>query len=166
MTSKSSLAERLQVGKSTLAHMVPPQVSILDERYFGKTKRAHLREFAQVFALIFLVIGGGRLYHYGWVMSVVALLCATATVLYLGYYKPLLLHPAWKAWMKLGHALGAVMSVLMLSLAWIVMVIPASWILRLFRVRIMDASFRTPVSTYWEDRDSKDDDFALLRRQF
>jgi hypothetical protein len=44
--------------------------------------------------------------------------------------------------------------------------VPTSIALRLFRIKVMDTTFRSPVPSYWETRNPKMDDFKLLERQF
>jgi hypothetical protein len=166
MAGTGGLAKQVRAGLNAPSQNEAPPSGLLDELFFGKTKRERLKEFGEVFALICLVIADVRLYNYGFVLSVNVLLAVTALLLYLGFYQPLILHPAWKAWMKLGHALGMIMSVVILGLAWVVMMIPISAILKVFKIRVMDTAFGSPIDTYWENRDKKLDDFALLRRQF
>jgi hypothetical protein len=68
--------------------------------------------------------------------------------------------------MKGAEAIGLVMTTIILGFGWFMVVVPTSLVLRVLRVRVMDTTFREPVGSYWEARDSKLDDFKLLERQF
>jgi hypothetical protein len=41
-----------------------------------------------------------------------------------------------------------------------------SYVMKLFRVKSMDLSYKANVTTYWATRDSKYDDFKRLEQQY
>src|SRR5690606_35879947 len=97
----------------------------LDEIQHGKTVRLHIREFACIFAIIILAIGAYRIRVYGeGLPMLVGAYTAAAALLLLGYRLPRVLYPVWDAWMTFAHYLGMVMTVVLLTVLWIVLVIP------------------------------------------
>lgn len=138
----------------------------LDKRQHGKTIRAQVQEFGVVFALLFTVIGGFQLLHHH--RSAVALTLAILATLFFvtARYAPRIMYPFWKGWMAIGAVLGAVVNTVLLTIVWTVMVVPLGIALKLVGKRVMDLSFRAPVSTYWEERREELASFTLLERQF
>lgn len=138
----------------------------LDARYFGKPVSLHVKEFGQLFGLIFLGLAAFALYFHGIGVKSTIYLSLATVFLVLGYQSPRLLYPLWNVWMGFAERLGAVMSFLILSIAWTIMVVPMGLLLRIIRKKVMILSFRTNESSYWEVRDSKLDNPKLLERQF
>jgi hypothetical protein len=161
------LTKEDQVKNDSVVASGPHETSRLDDMWMRKTIRRHLIEFAEVFALVFLLCAIMTTYKHG-PSVVTGYWCgAAAVILAIGFVKPIVLHPLWKGWMALGHYLGAVMSVVILSAAWTIMVVPIALLLRLLRIRVMDTRYGAAVDSYWEKRDPKHDDFSLmLKRQF
>jgi hypothetical protein len=138
----------------------------LDERQHGKTIRAQVQEFGVVFALLFTVIGGFQLFHHHRPLASLALFASAALFFTVARYAPTVMHPFWKGWMAVGAVLGAVVNTVLLTIVWTVMVVPLGIALKLIGKRVMDLSFRAPVTTYWESRSEELASFALLERQF
>lgn len=170
MAGQGGLAEKVRTGlepeviesKTTTRS----KVHYLDEVWMRKTIRRHVSEFACVISLVLLAIAGVGLYKGHAIVNALALTFTSLILLAAGYKAPALLHPVWKAWMKLATALGLVMTTLILSLGWVILLIPFALVMRTVGKRVMDLSYATGVPTYWETRDSKFDDFKLLERQF
>jgi hypothetical protein len=138
----------------------------LDQRQYGKTIRAQVQEFGVVFALLFTIIAGFQLKHPERIWITLGLLAAAAAFFVLGKFVPRVMHPFWKGWMFIGAILGIFVNFVLLSLVWLVMVIPFGIALKLIGKRVMDLSFRAPVDSYWQNRDEKLANFELLERQF
>lgn len=132
----------------------------------GKPTRVHVREFAVLFATIFIGVAAYKTYHLG--VSSNSLLWAVAGIIFgiLGYRAPRLVHPLWKGWMKLAHYLSLVMTFVIMLLTWTIGFVPMATILKVLRVKRMDLSYRAGAATYWESRDPKYDDFKRLEQQF
>lgn len=140
---------------------------ILDKLEFGKPIRQHIKEFAVVFAVLFLIIGGYQAYKYSRYDLTVGWSVAAGALCLLGYFLPRALYPFWKAWMAFAHVLGTVMTTLILALAWAGMLIPMALLLKVFRKKVMEVGFRSPsVTSYWEIKKPETSDFKLLERQF
>ena len=144
----------------------PEPVDPLDVRLFRKPVRQHVKEFACVFGVIGLLFAlywaytGGELIHVGAISS------ASLIFAGLGYKAPHLLRPLWKGWMAVGHKLGAVVTFLILTVTWSLLVIPIAILLRIVRKKVMDLRYDPALTTYWEEREAKLHNFQLLERQF
>jgi hypothetical protein len=79
---------------------------------------------------------------------------------------PRLLMPVWYYWMKFALALGAFMTLVIITLAWIIMFIPIGILFKLIGKRTVNISFKSSSDSYWEQREDKYNDFKLLERQF
>jgi hypothetical protein len=142
------------------------KIHYLDEVWMRKTIRRHVAEFSCVVALILLIIAGIGIWKHHAVTNAVALTVTALLVLGIGYKAPGLLHPVWKSWMALAMGIGTVMTTIILSLGWTILVIPFAVVMKLVGKRVMDLSYANGVATYWETRDQKYDDFKYLERQF
>jgi len=140
--------------------------SPLEETFFGKPIRQHVREFGAIFGAIFFAVAAVKLYKGQALNNCVVWLCLGAVIATLGYIAPRVLLPVWRGWMKLAHYLSVVMTFVILGLAWAIGFIPMSYIMKICRVKSIDLSYRSDVPTYWVVRDVKLDDFKRLERQY
>ena len=173
MAGAGGLAEQVRTGLEETPRVVPTvvvakaaPVDPLDELWFGKTKRQHVAEFACVMSILMLIIAGVRLWHYHLLPLPVGLLTASLVLLAFGYKAPRILMPVWSGWMTFAGFLGHIMTTVILSVGWMILMIPLALALRIMGKKVMDCSYKAPVDTYWENRDPKLDDFKLLERQF
>jgi cytochrome bd-type quinol oxidase subunit 2 len=150
----------------TLPKVAAPKPDLLDELWFRKPVRQHLREFGALLAAVLLTIAAFKLYR-GRANGVVLSFALPAMLLaFLGYYAPRVLHPIWKTWMAFAEKLGLVMTTIILLIGWTIVMLPVAFCLRLLRIKVMNTEFKRSVTSYWEDRDAKLDNFKLLERQF
>lgn len=171
MAGERGLAEQIRTRLEDEDTPVPledssPQLTVLDEKWHRKTIRQHVREFSCVMAIVMLLVAGIVGWNSPSMATPFGLFIAALVTLAAGYLKPLMLHPVWRGWMKLAMALGVFMTLLILSLAWVGMMIPVALLLRVLRIKVMDMSWRQERESYWETRDKKYADFKLLERQF
>ena len=138
----------------------------LDELYFNKPIRTHVREFGAVMALVCSIIAIFKSYHFSplwvptsWMIGGLAFYASCISF-------PAQFRPLWQAWMKFAHYLGLVMSVVILAVLWILLFIPISTVLKTLGKRVMDLRFHADVQSYWEDRAPEKHSFKLLERQF
>lgn len=165
------MANEVRTGLEEVVVTSPRQavhqsVDVLDVLWMGKPTRTHVREFAVLFAIIFLAVASYKTYTIG--VSTNSLLWAGAGIVFglLGYRAPRVLHPLWKGWMKLAHYLSLVMTFVIMLLTWTIGFVPMATLLKVLRVKRMDLSYRSGATTYWESRDPKYDDFKRLEQQF
>lgn len=167
MAGQGGLAEQVRTGLDLqpIKTKVKQEINPLDELWFNKPVRQHVREFACVLGIIFLVVAGFQARKYR-LDVVFALFGLTFTMLACGYLFPQLLRPVWYAFLKIGEKLGLVVTFLVVSLAWITVVLPIAFLLKAIGKKVMVMEFKNNSQSYWEPRDAKYDDFKLLERQF
>ena len=141
-------------------------ISDLDTNWHGKSKRQHVKEFACVFSILFSLFIAYDFYHSKITTRSIVLLILIAAMLVSGYKKPEILKPIWALWMKFAGLLGAVMTALIVSVAWFLMLVPVALCLKLFKKSSMDLSFDKTKETYWVTREPESADFKLLERQY
>jgi hypothetical protein len=146
---------------------VTGQDKLLDQRWRGKSVRQAVKELAQLLALVCLFIAAFRIYFHAeplWAMRYWML--AGAAVLLIGCRWPFALYHFWKAWMWLGDSLGHVVSFIVIFGIWALATVPIGLMLRIIGKRLMDVSFKSGQSSYWEERDPAGNDFKLLKKQY
>jgi len=154
------------VGLALAVHNRDERKDPLEENWFGRPVRNHLREFGLLFATIGFAAVAIKLYR-GKEIEEVLLWGGAATIFaLLGLFAPRVLLPLWRGWMKLAHYMSIVMTSVILSLAWSIGFLPMAAILKVLRIKRMDLSFKQGATSYWETRDSKYDDFKRLELQF
>jgi general stress protein CsbA len=84
----------------------------------------------------------------------------------LGYFFPRALLPVWRGWMKLAHYVSIVMTFVILAAAWTIGFVPMAYLLKVLRIKAIDLSYKAKVTSYWETRDPKYDDFKRLELQY
>lgn len=137
----------------------------LDDLYFRKPVRQHIRQFGQIMAIAALIIAF-LLYRKGHGLDLIFGLGVLSVVfLFLGTLLPQILYPVWKSWMLLGGLLGVVMSTIVLFVGWWIAMVPVAIGMRFFKKRVLETGFRDGCATYWLERDPKLNDFQLLKRQ-
>jgi hypothetical protein len=77
------------------------------------------------------------------------LLGLAALFLILGLAAPTLLRPVERLWMKLAHVLGIVMTFVILTLTFYLVLTPLGLLLRLLGKRPLDLPFEPDRSSYW-----------------
>ena len=169
MAGERGLAEQIRAGlteRELPVLRVIDGLNPLDAYSHGRKVREHVRDFGSLFALIGVVISAVILYRGGSDTKALTFVIAAAIFGLAGIFSPKTLHPLWKLWMALAEKLSVVMTFVILMLAWCSLVVPMAYILRIFRVKVMDMSFRSPVNSYWETRPNRVHDFKLLEKQF
>ena len=134
-----------------------------DNRKRSDTKE--LRNYGIVMAVALAVIGASLLWqgkeHYLVFFAVAAafLLAALAA--------PVTLKPVYRVWMTVGSLMGWVMTRVILTAAFVVLLAPIGLLLRLCRKDILDVRFKTVgQDSYWKERDSKESGPRDYEKQF
>ncbi len=137
------------------------------ERYHGKPVTLHIKEFVCVLSIALLLAFAYFYKTRGFQNWQLALPGLIPVLLLLGYKFQNIMKPFWKGWMKFGTFLGSIMSTVILSIAWALMVVPVAIILKIIGKKVMDLSFREPgIETYWKVRKEEANNFELLERQY
>ena len=160
-------ARREQVqGFTLLAGSDDVVADPLSERWMGKTIRVHVAEFGHVFGLLGMLIAAWLAWKSYALSSVAIAAIAGVMFRHLCLSRPRLMRPLWSGWMKGAMMLGAIMTAVLLSIMWTLVLLPLAVLLKIIGKRVMDLSFRDGRASYWEPRAAGKDDFVLLERQF
>ena len=126
--------------------------SILDEIKKIKSGKKQLREFGIVMGVFFGILGGllfWRHRHYLWAVS------ASSFFFAFGFFLPQALKPLQKAWMALAVLIGFVMSRVILTVLFFLVLSPLALVSRLFGKIYLDLAFRKSGPTYWSEVPTK-----------
>lgn len=168
MAGERGLAEQIRTGLdvASTCKAVKQNIEPLDRMLYRKPVRQHVKEFAILFATIFVLIAGFLIWKQRAPLWSLGLLIGASALTWSAYKAPQLLHPIWKGWMRFAEILGTIVTSLILLISWVFLVIPMALLLRVFQKKVMDCSYKAPVQTYWENRDPKKSDFKLLINQY
>lgn len=159
-------SQKMESSDVVPMQVVKKAVDPLDQRYFGRPIRIHIAEFACVFSIIFLIVGGVLTWRWWAITPAVTAIVASGVLVSTGYRAPQILKPLWQGWMKFAMFLGMVVTAVLLSLVWILLAIPMALLMRTLGKKVLDLTFRSTAASYWEERDPKTGDFKLLERQY
>lgn len=119
------------------------------------------RSFGLVFAGVFAVIGLLPLLHErplrGWALG------TGAAFLFVALVRAGVLAPLNRLWFRLGLALGAVMTPVIMGLLFVAAVVPTALALKLFRKDPLQRRLDPAAATYWERREKQP---GPMREQF
>ncbi len=112
-----------------------------------KTGKSELRKFGLTVGIVFGLLGGlffwrGRDYDFYF-------LILSAALLLLGLAVPILLKPIHKVWMTLAVLLGWLMTRVILSVLFFLVITPIGLLARLFRKDFLDLKFDKSTDSYW-----------------
>lgn len=168
MAGEGGLAEQIRTGldEQFVGQLeIEEQVDPLDELWFRKPIRQHIKEFGCVLAIILVVVAAISAKRGSFELALVWAISAFVITV-VAYHYPSLLKPVWKGAMALGHYLGMIVTFAILSATWTIVLLPIAALLKILRVRVMNMKFKEPVDSYWERRDPATCDFKFLERQF
>lgn len=113
----------------------------------GKKTRAELRRFGWVMAGPLSLLGGWFWWRGSpaapWFFGAAALFAATSTVM------PGVLGPVERAWMRLAWILSAIMTRVILTLSFFLVITPFGWFLRLIGKDLLDLERDPDRASYW-----------------
>lgn len=117
----------------------------------NSTDNREIRKFGVIALLFFGVLSGlGFLTH----KPIPTYLFGFLSTLGLGFILiPSLLRPVYTAWLKIAHFIGRIVTVLMLTLAYYLVITPSALIKRLFGGRPLPVKPDKNVTSYWVARD-------------
>ena len=117
------------------------------------TSSKEIRKFALVIAIALGVIGSfiyvkfGNFDVAGWLWGIGILFFI------LGFILPSVLRPIYKIWMFLGFFIGGIVSRVILTVLFYVVLTPTGLVLRLFGKDILDEKFDKRRESYWVKKD-------------
>lgn len=130
--------------------------------------RGALRSFGWLVGGVLLLIGGFILWRGGGDPStVVYVLGGLGGVLVLfGTLLPLVLRPLYTVWMALALVLGFIMTRVLLTLVYFLLVLPIGLALRLAGKDLLDRTLDPAASSYWRRKAPLEDDPERLERYY
>jgi len=130
--------------------------------------RKALRSFGGLVGGVLLLIGGYVLWRQGGApgTAVYVLGGLGGALVLLGTLSPAVLRPLYKVWMALALVLGFIMTRVLLSLVYFLLVLPIGLALRLARKDLLDRTLDTEASSYWTRREPLEDEPERLERYY
>ena len=173
LSTKAPVAEKKIVTPVLEGALSKPKLTLvgktkdpLSELFHRKTLRQHVKEFAQIMAIIGLAVAGYFAWNNRSLADVFGITAACLVLLVMGCFAPRALLPVWRGWMKLGNFLEITTTWMILGIMWFGMFVPISFVLKLFGIKVMDMTYKQPVSSYWLTVPKENSDFKLLERQY
>lgn len=124
--------------------------------------RRQWRQFALIWALICLAVAG-IMFRHGW-QSMVAWLVPAALFGGLAWLAPRWLEPIHRVWMVFAAALGFVMTRVILTAVYYLVLTPVSLLSRVLGKRYLDDGYRDDRTSYWVTRPTTEDRAAAERQ--
>ena len=147
---------------------MPPMLSILDElKRLDKGPKA-LRSFGWVVGGVLLGIAAVVVWRNGWTISPVATWLGGigGALVVLGTLIPVVLRPVYMVWMGLALVLGFVMTRVVLTLVFYVVLTPTGLLLRAFGKDPMHRHPEPEAPSYWISRTDEDRPPERLERYY
>ena len=129
-----------------------------------KEKKKDLRQFGLTVGGVLLIIGA-VLYYYEKSSAIYFIVIGGLLFLSAIIY-PKILKPLNKVWMGLAIVLGFVMSRLILTILFFLVLTPIGLLAKLFGKKFMDLKFDKSAESYWEKRTIKEKNHLDYDRQF
>lgn len=120
------------------------------------------RTFGLVLAGLLLVLGAGAWYERGdnwWVPVAAGLL-----ILLLAFLRPAWLAPLERLFVRVGGVLGRVTTPVLLTLVYLVVLVPTALLARVFGKRFLARDMEPGRESYWEDRRSDPEESSWYRQ--
>jgi hypothetical protein len=125
-----------------------------------------LRQFGLVVGGVLLAIAGLLLWRRGASAWTWALAGVGGPLLLVGLVAPVVLRPVRDVWMTLALVMGAVMTRVILTLAFVLIFVPTGWLLKLFGKDLLRRRLNPDAETYWIPRDDGRPDRESLESYF
>lgn len=101
---------------------------------------------AMIFSALSWIKGGAS---YKYLVPMVAVFFA------IGMFSPLTIKPFYELWMKVAHVLGKIQSTLILTVVFLLILIPMNLLLRLLGKDLLDEKIDLNISSYWKQKEEK-----------
>jgi hypothetical protein len=126
--------------------------------------KKELRKFSLVIGIVLILLGGLSCWrstgHYPWLFAV------AITILLVGFFRPMLLKPIHKAWMTLAILMGWVVTRIILTILFYLIVTPIGLSIKLMGKDFLDLEFSDDAESYWILRKDVKKDRSDYERQF
>ena len=129
-----------------------------------KSGKKELREFGLSVGIVLLVLGGVLVW--AGKPSYPYFLGAGSFLVFSGLSFPFVLEPLHKAWMALAHVMGWVMTHVLLSLFYYLVLTPIAVLGRIAGKEFLDRKIHASKDTYWNKRELVQDLRSRYERQY
>ena len=137
---------------------------IVEEIRNIKSGKSDLRKFGITMGIVLILFGGLFLWRdkdYYIYLFIIA-----AAFIIPGLAAPVVLKPAYKVWMTIAIILGWIMTRVILSILFYLVVTPTGWLGWLFGKQFLDLKIDKDVSSYWIHKKPTKFDKTDYERQF
>ncbi len=138
--------------------------SLLEEIKNIPNSKKDLKKFGLTLGLVFLLWSGLVVWRKGIFPEFI--LGLAVFFLSAGFLFPIILKPFQKAWMALACVLGWVMSRIILTVVFVVVITPIGFLTRLLGKDFMNRKFHEKKDTFWSDRVINNEDSTRHEAQF
>jgi len=128
--------------------------------------RKEQRKFGIVMAVAITAIGLIRWALHGGSPPVGCFFAVAGVFLAFGLILPSLLRPVLVVWLKFSLVLNWIMTRVLLTLAFFILILPARLILALLRKDLLNRSWDPQAESYWEEAEEQPDEFERYLNQF
>lgn len=141
---------------------------IWDEILSVDTSRKSLRSFGLVVGGVLLAIAAVVFWRSGWAAGTAVYVLGSigGILVLLGAVLPTVLKPAYMVWMGLAVVLGYIMTRVILTIVFYLVVTPIGILMRVFGRDPLDRKLEPNAPTYWRDKEYDDDRRARLEKYY
>ena len=129
-----------------------------------KTGKKDLRSFGVTFGIIFLIIAGFLYYKEKDSFQLFIYLAGSFSCL--GIILPIMLKPFYMVWMIFAVILGWFMTRVIISLLYYIIITPIGLLLRIIGKDLLDLKEKKNKKSYWNIRNSEDEQNQNYEKQF
>jgi len=137
---------------------------IIEEIKHIKSTKNELRKFAYSVGGVLILIG--TLFYFLGNTSYIYFVSIGILLAVLGLSLPEVLIPLQKTWMSISILLGFVMTRVILSILFYIVITPVGFVARLFGKDFLDEKIDKSKGSYWNYREQKDYDKTSTEQQF
>lgn len=128
-----------------------------------KSGKKEIRQFGITMAIVLGLLGGLFLWKQ---KSYIYFFVIAGIFLLFGLILPKLLKPIHKAWMALAVVLGWIMTRVILSILFFLIVTPVGLLAKLFGKKFLETKFEKNISSYWITKNKVKFEKSNYERQF
>lgn len=129
-----------------------------------KTSKKEIRSFGITFGIIFLIIAGFLYYHEKYSFQLFIYLASSFFCL--GFIFPIVLKPFYIVWMIFAVILGWLMTRVIISLLYYIIITPIGLFLRIIGKDLLDLKEQKNKKSYWNIRNSEEEKNQNYEKQF
>ncbi len=145
-----------------MLHTIRDEIQSLD------TSRKALRQFGLVVGGVFVGIAAVVAWRHDWALGAwgMGLLSVGSVLMVLGLGAPKVLRPMYLVWMGLAVVLGFVMTRVLLTVVFVLVMVPIGLVLRLIGKDLLDRRPDPQAASYWKPKTYADDSAKRLEKYY